>query len=184
MAKLRNDRSNATSPNQVWAMEWMYDELFNRKRIRVLTAVDTWSRICPIMYVTRSAIAQTVIEALQRVHGDFRLLHTIRVDQGCRFTPKKLDLWAYSNSITLDFSRPGKPADNAFVESFNASVRLESLGQNWFWDTEDAVQKMEEWRRECNEVRPRSEIADRPPINLMQKPMHGADGYQQAELLT
>ena len=130
MAKLRDDRSNATGPNQVWAMDWMHDELFNGKRIWILTVVDTWSRICPVMCVTRSATSQTVIEALERAPRDFGLPHTIRIDQGCQFTSKEFDLWAYSNSITLDFPRPGKPPDNAIVESFNASVRLECLGQN------------------------------------------------------
>jgi putative transposase len=184
MAKLRDDRSNASGPNQVWAMDWMYDELFNGKRIWILTVVDTWSRICPVMCVTRSATAQTVIEALERARRDCGLPHTIRVDQGCQFTSKELDLWAYSNGITLDFSRPGKPTDNAFAESFNASVRLECLGQHWFLDMDDAVQKVEEWRRDYNEVRPHSAIGDRPPITLIQKPKHSAAANQKPETLT
>ncbi len=96
-------------------MDWMYDELFSGKRIWILTVVDTWSRICPVMCVTRSATAQPVIEALEWAHRDFVLPHTIRVDQSCQFTLIELDLWAYSSSITLEFSRPGKPTDNAFA---------------------------------------------------------------------
>ena len=184
MAKLRDDRNNASGPNQVWAMDWMYDELFNGKRIWILTVVDTWSRICPVMCVTRSATAQTVIEALERARRDCGLPHTIRVDQGCQFTSKELDLWAYSNGITLDFSRPGKPTDNAFAESFNASVRLECLGQHWFLDMDDAVQKVEEWRRDYNEVRPHSAIGDRPPITLIQKLKHSAAANQKPEIPT
>ena len=71
---------------------------------------------------------------------------TIRVDQGSQFTSKEFDLWAYANGITLDFSRPGKPTDNAYVESFNATVRLECLGRHWFLDLDDAREKIEEWR--------------------------------------
>lgn len=166
-AKLRDDRSTATGPNQVWAMDWMHDELFDGRRIWVLTVVDTWSRVCPVMRVTRSATAMTVIDALEEARHGFGLPHTIRVDQGCQFTSKELDLWAYSNGITLDFSRPGKPTDNAYVESFNASVRMECLGQHWFMDMDDAMKKVEDWRREYNEVRPHSAIGDRTPMSLI-----------------
>lgn len=69
--------------------------------------------------------------------------------------------------MTLDFSRPGKRTDNAYVESFNASVRLECLGQHWFMDLDDARQKIEDWRREYNEVRPHSAIGDRTPMALL-----------------
>ena len=82
-------------------------------RIWVLTIVDTWSRICPVMRVCRSATAMVVIEALDEARHTFGLPHTIRVDQGCQFTSKELDLWAYTRGITLDFSRLGKPTDNA-----------------------------------------------------------------------
>lgn len=109
---------------------------------------------------------------------------SIRVDQGCQFTSKELDLWAYVNSITLDFSRPGKPTDNAFVESFNASARLECLGQHWFMDLDDAVQKVEDWRREYNEVRPHSVIGDRTPMSLIQKPQQFAEVENKPEILT
>ncbi len=88
------------------------------------------------------------LRSLEEAKRTFGLPHTIRVDNGCQFTSKELDLWAYANSVTLDFSRPGKPTDNAYAESFNATVRLECLGQNWFMDLDDAVPKVEEWRRE------------------------------------
>ena len=117
MAKLRDDRSNATGPNQVWAMDWMNDELFDGRRLWVLTVVDTWSRICPVMRVCRSATAMEVIDALEQARQQYGLPTTIRVDQGSQFTSKELDLWAYANGITLDFSRPGKPTDNAYAES-------------------------------------------------------------------
>jgi len=63
---------------------------------------------------------------------------------------KELDLWAYANGIMLDFSRPGKPTDNAYVESFNATVRLECLGRHWFLDLDDASKKVEDWRADYN----------------------------------
>jgi hypothetical protein len=66
IARLRDDRSNATGPNQVWAMDWMYDELFDGRRLWVLTVIDTWSRVCPVMRVCRSATAMEVIDALEQ----------------------------------------------------------------------------------------------------------------------
>ena len=125
-----------------------------------------------------------VVDALEEARRHFGLPHTIRVDQGCQFTSKKLDLWAYANGITLDFSRPGKPTDNAYAESFNASARLECLGQHWFMDMDDAVKKVEDWRREYNEVRPHSAIGDRTPMSLIQKPQQNAEALTRPEILT
>lgn len=178
MVKVRNDRSNATGPNQIWAMDWMHDELFDGRRLWVLTVIDTWSRICPVMRVCRSATAMEVIDALDEARNRFGLPHTIRVDQGSQFTSKELDLWAYSNGVTLDFSRPGKPTDNAYVESFNASVRLECLGQHWFMDLDEARRKVEDWRIEYNEVRPHSAIGDRTPMSLIHQPQENPEAQK------
>src|SRR5260370_38013971 len=114
----------------------MHDELFNGRRLWVLTVVDTWSRVCPDMRICRSATAMEVIDALEQ--------------------PR--------------FSRSGKPTDNAYVESFNATVRLECLGRHWFLDLDDAREKVEEWRAEYNEVRPHSAIGDRTPSSLIHLP--------------
>ncbi len=168
MAKLRSDRSDATGPNQVWAMDWMFDETFDGRRLWVLTIVDTWSRVCPAMRVCRSATAMEVIAALEEAGARFGLPQAIRVDQGAQFTSREMDLWAYANGVTLDFSRPGKPTDNAYAESFNAIVRMECLGQHWFMDLDDACQKVEDWRSEYNDVRPHGAIGDRVPMALIQ----------------
>jgi putative transposase len=113
----------------------------------------------------------------------WRLPATIRVDQGSQFTSKELDLWAYSNGVTLDFSRPGKPTDNAYVESFNATVRLECLGRHWFLDLDDAREKVEEWRTEYNEVRPHSAIGDRTPKSLIDRLQHDVEVANRPEIL-
>jgi putative transposase len=183
MAKLRSDRSDATGANQVWAMDWMHDELFDGRRLWVLTVVDTWSRVCPVMRVCRSATAMEVIDALERARRQYGLPKAIRVDQGSQFTSKELDLWAYTNHITLDFSRPGKPTDNAYAESFNATVRLECLGRYWFLDLDDAREKVEEWRLEYNEVRPHSAIGDRTPLSLIHQPRRSAEAPTRPEIL-
>jgi putative transposase len=166
-AKIREDRCPATAPNQIWAMDWMYDQLFDGRRIWVLTMLDTWSRICPVLRVCRIATAWEVTAALDEAVRRFGKPKIIRVDQGCQFTSRELDLWAYSHGVMLDFSRPGKPTDNAYIASFNARVRAECLNQNWFLDLDDARRKVEDWRVEYNEVRPHSAIGDRPPMALL-----------------
>lgn len=94
---------------------------------------------------------------------------TIHVDQGSEFISRELDLWAYQRGVTLDFSRPGKPTDNAFIESLNGKFRAECLNAHWFMNLDDAVRKCEAWRRDYNEVRPHSSISNKPPIELMDR---------------
>ena len=98
----------------------------------------------------------------------------IRVDNGSEFISRDLDLWAYQRDVVLDFSRPGKPTDKAYIESFNGKFRAECLNQHWFLSLDDARQKMEEWRRDYNEVRPHSAIGNKPPISRMNA--YGASG--------
>jgi putative transposase len=135
MAKLRDDRSDATGPNQVWAMDWMYDELFDGRRLWVLTVVDTWSRVCPVLRVCRSATSMEVIDALEQARPQYGLPTTIRVDQGSQFTSKELDLWAYSNRLTLDFgrSRPTTHMQKASMRRSGSSA-LDGIG-SWIWMT-------------------------------------------------
>ena len=75
----------------------------------------------------------------------------IHCDNGSEFAGRLLDLWAYGNQVTLEFSRPGKPTDNAFIESFNGSLRDECLNVHWFDDLTDARQKLQAWKQEIRE---------------------------------
>ena len=107
--------------------------------------------------------------ALERVSAQTGYPRTIRVDQGSEFVSRDLDLWAYANDVTLDFSRPGKPTDNAFIEAFNGRLRAECLNTHWFLSLSDAEEKLERWRRDYNEVRPHGAIGNKPPITLMKR---------------
>ena len=88
---------------------------------------------------------------------------------GPEFTSRDLDLWAYQNDVILDFSRPGKPTDNAFIEAFNGKFRAECLNAHWFMSLEDAREKLEAWRRDYNEVRPHSVIGYKVLKALMKR---------------
>ncbi|MDB5660543.1 MAG: Integrase catalytic region, partial [Cypionkella sp.] len=92
---------------------------------------------------------------------------TIRVDQGSEFISRDLDLWAYTKGVTLDFSRPGKPTDNAFIEAFNGRFREECLNAHWFMTLADAQEKMETWLRYYNTERPHGAIGYKTPCELV-----------------
>jgi len=166
-AKLRDDRMPASAPNEIWAMDFMSDQLFDGRRIRILTVVDAFTRLSPavdIRHSYRGADVVATLERVSRIHGTPKI---IRVDNGPEFISKDLDLWAYMNGVTLDFSRPGKPTDNAFVESFNGKFRAECLNTSWFLSLQDARSKCEAWRIDYNEVRPHSSIGHKAPIELV-----------------
>ena len=162
-AKLREDRSPATAANQIWAMDFVHDQLFDGTRFRILTIVDTFTRLSPAMDVRQNFRGSDVVDTLERVSRQLGYPKTIRLDNGPEFISKELDLWAFMHDVTLDFSRPGKPTDNAFIESFNGKFRNECLNQHWFMSMTEARQEIEAWRREYNEVRPHSSLGYLPP---------------------
>lgn len=165
-AKLREDRCTATEINECWSMDFVHDELFDGRRIRMLTVVDNFSRVSPLIGVRSGYRGSDVVEDLKAAAKEYGLPKRIRVDNGSEFISKELDLWAYLHGVTLDFSRPGKPTDNAFIESFNSRFRQECLNQSWFLSLEDARQKVEAWRIDYNRVRPHSAIGNVPPMEF------------------
>ena len=122
-ARLRDDRTVATRSNQTWAMDFVHDQLATGRKLRILTIVDTFSRFSPATDPRFSYRAEDVVQALERICSKVGYPKSIRVDQGSEFISRDLDLWAYQKDVILDFSRPGKPTDNAFIESFNGKFR-------------------------------------------------------------
>jgi putative transposase len=159
----RELRPQAAEKNECWSMDFMSDQLFDGRRIRVLTLVDNHTRESLAIHVAQRIRGMEVVEVLERVSKEHGKPRTIRVDNGPEFISKDVDLWAYWNHVTLDFSRPGKPTDNAYIESFNARFRLECLNEHWFMSMEDAREKVEEWRRDYNQNRPHSSLGNVPP---------------------
>ncbi|MBG0512127.1 IS3 family transposase [Agrobacterium sp. MOPV5] len=166
-AKLRADRTEPTHSNHVWAMDFVHDQLATGRKIRVLTVVDTFSRFSPTVDARFSYKGEDVVQTLERVCRQVGYPATIRVDNGSEFISRDLDLWAYHKGVVLDFSRPGKPTDNSYIESFNGKFRAECLNAHWFMSLDDARSKMEDWRRDYNEFRPHSAIGNKVPISLM-----------------
>jgi putative transposase len=165
-AKLRDDRKPATRSNETWAMDFVHDQLATGPKLRVLTIVDIFSRFSPALEPRFTFRGADVVEVLERVCKEIGFPATIRVDQGSEFVSRDLDLWAYQRGVTLDFSRPGKPTDNAFIEAFNGRFRAECLNAHWILSLADAQEKVEHWRRYYNKERPHGAIGNRPPILL------------------
>lgn len=165
-AKLREDRQEAVGPNDIWAMDFVHDQLALGTKLRILTIVDIHSRFCPAADPRFTHRGEDVVRTLEQVCARFGYPKTIRVDNGSEFISRDLDLWAYANDVTLDFSRPGKPTDNGFIEAFNSKLRSECLNVHWFMSLADAREKLEDWRRHYKEDRPHSAIGYKVPFAL------------------
>ncbi|MCS3476093.1 putative transposase [Bradyrhizobium elkanii] len=148
------------------AMDFVHDQLATGHKLRVLTIVDIFSRFSPVLQPRFTFRGSDVVAILERACKEVGFPATIRVDQGSEFVSRDLDLWAYQRGVTLDFSRPGKPTDNAFIEAFNGRFRAECLNAHWFLSLADAEEKVETWRRYYNEERPHGSIGNQPPILL------------------
>ena len=165
-AKLREGRSGAVAPNDVWAMDFVHDQMFDGRKIRVSTIVDTFTRLSPAIDVRQSYRSADVVATLERAAVETGLPKTIRLDNIQEFVGKDLDLWAFMRGVTRDCSRPGKPTDNACVESFNGKFRAECLNANWFLSLDEARRKCEAWRRDYDDVRPHSSLGGKTPREL------------------
>ena len=154
--------------HQSWSMDFVADNLFDGRKIRALTIVDNFSRQCLAIHVGQSLKGEDVVAVMQRLHQQLGLVpERIQVDNGSEFISKALDRWAYDQHVTLDFSRPGKPTDNPYIESFNGSFRDECLNVHWFLSLTDAQEKIEHWRQEYNGFRPHSSLQNLTPDEVV-----------------
>lgn len=163
----RLERLKIEKVNQCWSMDFMSDQLFDGKRFRILTVVDNYTRKCHAIEVGQSLKGIDVVNVMNRIRSEYgHVPERIQVDNGSEFISKDFDKWAYENSVTLDYSRPGRPTDNPFIESFNGSLRDECLNTNWFLSLQDARYKIELWRRDYNEFRPHSSLQGLTPDQI------------------
>ena len=140
-------RLPAGAANDCWSMDFVSDALFDGRRIRALTLVDNFTRESLAIEVGQGLRGEHVVAVLDQIVAVRGVPRTIRADNGPEFVSKRLDQWAYAHHVTLDFSRPGTPTDNAYVESFNGRFREECLHTCWFLSLDDAREKIEAWRR-------------------------------------
>jgi putative transposase len=155
-----------------WSMDFVHDALADGRHFRVLTVLDQWSRQSPILEVGTSLSGATVGVALDRVLPQTYRLRSITVDHGTEFMSRALEDWAYERGVQLDFIGPGKPVENAFVESFNGRLRDECLNVHQFTSIEDAKTKIEAWPVDYNQRRPHSSLGHLTPDEYAQRRRH------------
>jgi putative transposase len=159
----RLERVVLTAPNQCWSMGFVADDLFDGRRFRALTVVDNFTKESLAIEVDGQLKGENVVSVMERLKHQRGLPQRIQADNGSEFISLALVRWAYDYRVTLDYSRPGKPTDNPFIESFNGSFRDECLNTHWFLSLDDARQKIENWRQDCNHFRTHSSIGDITP---------------------
>jgi putative transposase len=155
--------SLASQPGQQWSMDFMRDTLASGRSFRTLNVVDEFTRECLAIEVDTSLPGARVTRVLDQLHEQRGLPELLIMDNGPEFTGKALDSWAYHHGVRLHFIDPGKPIQNAYVESFNGKFRDECLDQPWFVNLADARRTIESWRHDYNHVRPHSALGHQPP---------------------
>jgi putative transposase len=152
-----------TRRGERWSMDFTLDTLADGRAFRTLNIVDDYTRECLAIEVDRSLPGLRVTRVLDRLHHAVGLPTSIVLDNGPEFAGRTLEAWAYAAGVTLCFIRPGKPIENAYVESFNGKFRDECLNEHWFISLADAQAAIEAWRIDYNTVRPHSALADQTP---------------------
>lgn len=152
-----------TKVNERWSMDFVSDQLSNGRRFRILNVVDDYSRECIGQYVDLSISGETVGRILNMLVSERSKPQSIVCDNGSEFTSKAMFFWAKKSGVKLAFIQPGKPTQNAFVESFNGKFRASCLNQNWFRTLDEARDEIDMWKEHYNHVRPHSSLNYMPP---------------------
>jgi putative transposase len=152
-----------TRPNELWAMDFVSDSFANSRKFRVLTVKDLFTHEAILLHVDRSIGGDAVARELSRIGKVRGLPKAIICDNGTEYTSKAMDQWSFANKVDLNFIQPGKPIQNAFIESFNGKLRRECLEQNWFDNLDEAKEIIEAWRIEYNTDRPTKPLGMKTP---------------------
>jgi putative transposase len=152
-----------TQPGRWYALDFVHDRLVTGRRYKCLTMTDPCSKEVPVIEVDVSISGARVCRILDRLFLSRPLPETLILDNGPEFAGRALDAWAAQHGVHLHFIQPGKPVQNAFIESFNGKFRDECLNEHWFVTLQEAQLVIEAWRREYNEERTHSSIGDVTP---------------------
>ena len=152
-----------SGPTVRWSMDFMADTLREGRRFRTFNVVDDFTRECLAIEVDFSLPAARVVRVLERIAAQRGLPQVLVSDNGPEFTSRAMDAWAFRSGVRQHFIEPGKPVQNAFVESFNGKCRDECLDPHWFSSLGDARWTIEAWRKDYNAVRPHSSLGGLAP---------------------
>jgi putative transposase len=159
----RQARCRPRRPNEAWSLDFVHDRLGNGEKFRALTVVDVYSREALAIEVGQRLRGEHVVEVLNGLVRQRGAPKHLFADNGAEFRGHLVDLWAYHHGVRIDFSRPGKPTDNAYIETFNGSLRDECLNLHWFETLTEARQLIEAWRVDYNVSRPHMALGNLPP---------------------
>jgi len=162
----RTPLERPTGANQAWTMDFTKDRLASGRNFRTLNLMDGYTREALWIEVDTSLPGPRVVRVLEWLKQSRGVPGVIQVDNGPEFISQALDQWALANGVRLHFIEPGKPVQNAFIESFNGKFRDECLNQNWFVNLDDARRIIETWRVDYNTVRPHSSLGYRTPAEF------------------
>lgn len=165
-ALVRQIRPVPSAPNERWAMDFIHDTFADGTSFRVLSVIDCYTRECVALVPRTRFRGEDVAACLSAVQQQRGLPPVIQADNGTEFTSRAFDHWAYWNQVRIDFSRPGKPTDNAAVESFHNAVRRECLTLHHFLHLTDAQRILDNYRAEYNNFRPHSSLGNQSPAQF------------------
>ena len=158
-----------TAPDQRWSMDFVSDQLSNGRRFRVLNVVDDYSREMVGQLVSVSISGRQVARFLSQLIEQRGKPRKVVCDNGTEFTSKAMFFWSKKAGVVLGFIQPGKPTQNAFVESLNGKFRNECLNQHWFRTMDEARYEVDRWREHYNHVRPHSSLNYLPPVEYAKR---------------
>jgi len=162
----------AQGPLERLSMDFVHDQLFDGRRIRILTLVDQWSREAVLVEPRYGYSGQAVAEALDEWLGGGPAPASITVDHGTEFTSKALEAWAWQRGVKLDFTHPGKPMENGHIESFNGRLRDECLNVNQFLSLDHAHETIKAWQEDYNHHRPHGSLGHLTPMEYLVRHGH------------
>ena len=166
VARWRGERLETPgSRNQIWAMDFVSDQLADGRRLRALPIIDIYTRECLAIEVDTSLTGERVARTLNQLQGR-GWPQKIVVDNGPEFRGRVLDRWAYQTGVKLHFIEPGKPMQNGFVEGFNSTFRDQCLNEHWFTSIAEAREKIEQWRQIYNTIKPHSSLGRKTPAEF------------------
>ncbi|HQU29224.1 MAG TPA: IS3 family transposase, partial [Nitrospirales bacterium] len=169
MALHRGPAPTPVGPTERWSMDFVHDTLADGRPFRILTVVDNWSRQSPVLEVGLRMSGELVGQALDRALKGNPGPRSITVDHGTEFQSRALEDWAYRRGVQLDFIHPGKPVENAFIESFNGRLRDECLNVHQFQSLDQARTIIEMWRQDYNHRRPHSSLGHLTPNEFLRQ---------------
>ncbi len=173
-----------TRPNEVWSMDFVMDALYHGRRIKILAIVDDCTKESVQIVADTSIPALYVTRVLDQVKDGRGLPKVIRTDNGPEFAGRTMQTWAARNGVELRFIQPGKPVQNAYIESFNSRLRDECLSQHWFASLSHMRSVIDNWREDYNQHRPHSTLGYVPPAVFAARCHQHAGGNAQTPAST